>query len=135
MVKIKSLIIFAALQGCLSICLFGCKPATSRDVCGSYFADYGQASEKLILNNDGTYSQEVKVKTNKKPDKVKGTWDYDPKSGYVTFNENFLMVLDEFQQVNPQYARPEKGLVGLPVENWFGHISIGVSKGVIYEKK
>jgi hypothetical protein len=100
-----------------------------------YLADYEQASEKLLLNSDGTYSQEVLVKKSQKLDKAKGTWTYDPKSGYVTFNENFLSVLDGFQQFNPGYAHPEKGLVGMPVENWFGNTSIGVSKGVVYERK
>lgn len=104
------------------------------DLYGGYEADYTIAKEKLTLNKDGTFTQEVTLKATGKVDVTKGTWTYDSKRGYLTFNENLMVVLDGFGQLDPNYAKPKAGLVVEPVNKYLGRISIGSSEGIVYKK-
>jgi hypothetical protein len=64
-----------ALQICILLFLislmFSCK-ASKSDLPGTYVADYDVAREKLMLNQDGTYMQEVTLKSNFKVDVSRG---------------------------------------------------------------
>jgi hypothetical protein len=103
-------------------------------LCGTYEADYEIAKEKLTLNKDGAFTQEVTLKTTGKVDVAKGTWKYDSSDGYITFNENMMGVLNGFQEFDPDYLRPNQGQGVLPVEKYLGRISIGSCEGVVYKK-
>ncbi len=126
----NSLLLSLALL--LSSCGF---PRAASDLYGDYLADYNVAQEKLTLNADGTFTQQVILKATQKTDVVHGTWSYDEKTATVTFNENFMNVLDGFGQLNPDYAQPPKGIVGLPAESHFGQIYLGIDKHVLYKKQ
>ncbi len=125
----------------LSLSFLDCAPPTQSELYGTYIADYGLAKEKVVLYKDGTFYQEVMLKSNSKIDKATGTWSYrpykkgEPASGYITFHENFMYVLDNFgEKLNPDYAHPKPGwAVGLPVERFF-RITIGSSEHVLYRK-
>jgi hypothetical protein len=52
---IKSLLLVA-----VTICLAGCKPPTKADVIGTYTHSNQGANDKIVLNPDGTFQQEVK---------------------------------------------------------------------------
>lgn len=110
-----------------------CEPS-KLELPGTYIADYEVAKEKLSLNKDGTYTQEVIRKSNSKVNVSKGTWTYNPETQYVSFNENFMVVLDGFGKLDPEYAHPKPGGVSLPAKIYFGRTRIGTSKGVIYKK-
>ncbi len=93
----------------LSLSFVDCAPPTQSELYGTYIADYGLAEEKLVLYKDGTFYQEVMPKSNSKTDKATGTWLYrprvkgDPSSGYISFRENFMFVLDGFgEKLNPE---------------------------------
>lgn len=124
----------------LTLSFVDCAPPTQSELYGTYIADYGLAKEKLVLYKDGTFYQEVMLKSTSKIDKATGTWLYrprvkgDPSSGYISFRENFMYVLDNFgEKLNPDYAHPKSGQVVLPVERFF-RITIGSSEARVYKK-
>jgi len=114
--------------------MFACKPKSQTELYGTYVADYDVAKEKLTLNKDGTFVQEVMLKATSKVDIAKGTWIYDPKTGYVSFEEKFMLVLDGFRKLNPDYAHPKPGGVSEPVDKYFGRILLGAAEGILYKK-
>lgn len=118
----------------LALFMFACKPNNQTELYGTYIADYDIAKEKLILNKDGTYVQEVTFKATSKIDIAKGSWIYDPKSGYVSFEENFMVVLDGFRKLNSDYAQPKVGAVSQPADKYFGQLLLGAAEGIIYNK-
>lgn len=104
------------------------------DLYGSYEADYEIAKEKLTLNHNGTFVQDVVLKSTNKVDVAKGTWSYDGRRGYVTFNENFMCVVDGFGRLDPNYARPKAGSVDYPAYAHLGRVYLGSSEGVLYKR-
>lgn len=52
----------------LVLLMFGCKPKNQSELYGTYIADYDIAKEKLTLNKDGTFVQEVTLKAISKID-------------------------------------------------------------------
>lgn len=102
---------------------------------GTYLADYEFAKEKLTINDDGTFIQEVTLKASSKVDVAKGTWSYNPKRGYFRFDHNFMFVLDGARRLKPDYAKPrDSGVVLLPARRWFFRISLGSCEGILYKK-
>ena len=126
------------LKLCLVLCLVlsvvACKVKNQSEFYSTYLADYNVAKEKLTLDRDGTFVQEVTLKATSKVDVAKGTWTYNTKSGYVTFNENFMGVLDGFRKLNPDYTHPKPGIVVQPVLRLFGRVQIGSNEGILYKK-
>jgi len=97
---------------------------------GTYVGDYDIVTIKLILYRDNTYLQEVTLKATKKADYAKGHWNYKPDgcgiSGEIWFDENYLLVLDGFGRLIPDYANPKKRTIGIEcVEKLFGSFYIG----------
>ncbi len=101
---------------------------------GTYVADYDVAKEKLTLNKDGTYIQEVTLKANSKVDVSRGRWSYDKETQYVTFEDNFMFVIDAFGKLNPDYAKRKRGIFIVPATMYFGRMRIGSSERVSYKK-
>jgi hypothetical protein len=124
-------IIFLKLLLAISGCSLSIEPP---EIYGTYVADYDFAKEKLTLSRDGTFIQEITVKVTSKVDVARGTWTYDPKTGYGTFHENFMIVMDGFKRPQPDYTHPRPGLVVQPVEKFFGRIRIGSDEGILYKK-
>jgi len=116
----------------LLLSMFSCEP--SRELPGTYVADYDAAKEKLVLNKDGTYTQEVMLKSNSKVDVSRGTWTYNPENQYLSFDDNFMLVLNGFGKLNPEYAYRKLGGVSVPAHRSFGRMRIGSSKRVVYKK-
>jgi len=116
------------------ICFVSCKPKNQTELYGTYVADYDVAKEKLTLNKDGTFIQEVTLKKSLKVDLTEGKWSYNPETGYVNFKENFMLVLNGFRKLNPDYAHPKPGGVSEPADSYFGYIVIGVAEGILYKK-
>ena len=117
--------------------LFWSQPRQTSALYGTYVADYEFAKETLTLNPDGTYVQQVVLKSDGRVSVARGKWRYDPETAYATFDRNMMLVMDGFQHFRPNYAAPRKeGLVSLPVDRLLGHIRIGAADGAApYEKK
>jgi len=127
----KALSIFILLFLILSVS--SCK-SPKFELPGTYVADYDIAKEKLVLNKDGTYIQEVTLKSNFKVDVSKGRWSYDKETQYVTFNDNFMLVINGHGKLNADYAHRKRGHVSVPGGLFFGRMRIGTSKRVVYKK-
>lgn len=127
------------------------KPKNESELYGTYISFYkvslcdvlkeggvsepiGIAKEKLILKNDGTFMQKVALKATSKVDIAEGTWEYDPKLGYVIFGGNFMSVLDGYGKLNPNYDKRGLANAHLPANKYFGCILIGTAEGVMYRK-
>jgi hypothetical protein len=130
----SSLLLQGGLIFFLTLFMFACKPKDQAELYGTYIADYDVAKEKIILNKDGTFIQEVTLKATFKIDVAKGRWSYDPTNGYVMFHENFMAVLNGFRKLNPDYNHPNTGIAFLPADKYFGCILLGVAEGVLYKK-
>lgn len=100
---------------------------------GTYVADYDIAKEKLMLNKNGTFIQEVMLKVTSKVDTTKGAWVYDPNTRYVKFTNNYMQVLNGFKQLNPEYSKNLTS-ASFPVNSFWGNIMIEFAEGVFYEK-
>jgi hypothetical protein len=119
---------------CLVLNLVACNVKDQSELYGRYLADYEVAKEKLTLNRDATFTQEVVLKASSKVEVATGTWSYNPETGYVSLNGGFIVVLNGLKEVNPDNARRKPGLVVLPADSYFGGIVIGAAKGVLYKK-
>jgi hypothetical protein len=104
-------------------------------VYGTYTADYGLASEKLTLSPDGSFVQEVKLKVESKTWTSRGTWQFDEHDGLVTFPRGFLLVVDGWRRLRPDYGKPSEGAVILAVEQHLGGVQMGSEKVVAYWKR
>lgn len=112
------------------------RPKDSKELVGKYSADYDLATEKIQLDDNGTFKQTVTLKSNGKVSSVQGAWKYYPSLGYIDFDEKFMTVQSPFNQLNPDYDRPRKtGTVAEPADKYFGRIYIGTSKGVMYRSE
>src|SRR5229473_7259549 len=66
------------LSGCRSaISLFWSQPRQISALYGTYIADYKFAKETLTLNPDGTYVQQVTLKSDGRVSVARGKWNYD----------------------------------------------------------
>jgi hypothetical protein len=108
------------------------KPATKPDLTGVYVADYAAAREKITLLQDGTFTQQVTVKSTSQMLTTNGNWTFDPAKQYIYFHDAFLCVLNGFGQPNKQ---PEPGTSVLPVVRRLGNIQIGDEPSVQYKKE
>ena len=92
------------------------------------------ANERLTLNKDGTFLQKVTLMANQKVDIAQGKWTYVLNDSYLRFDNNFLVVVDGFMELKPNYLEPKEGAAFLPAEIFFGNIRIGSTEVVLYEK-
>jgi hypothetical protein len=117
------------LSGCRSaISLFWNQPERTAALYGTYVADNKFARETLTLNPDGTYMQQVTLKSSSRVTVARGRWHYDSATAYATFDHHMMLVTNGFQHFNPGYATPRKeGLVSLPVDRLLGQIRIGAA--------
>ncbi len=127
----KALSIFTLLFLILSVS--SCKDPKF-ELPGTYVADYDVAREKLVLNKDGTYIQEVTLKSNFKVDISRGRWSYDKETQYVSFKDNFMYVINGHGKLNPDYAHPKNGAASVPCGLYFGRMRTGSSVRVVYKK-
>ena len=102
---------------------------------GHYIAEYKYATEKVQLKKDGTFVQEISLKSRLSPVKAEGKWRFFSKTGYIEFDNNFMLVVGMFMKFNPDFTKKRKeGLVSQPVFKRFGKIYFGSDEGVLYKK-
>lgn len=144
----KNLSIFTLIEPTIAICLViisfcfvsGCNsPVEQSELYGTYIAEYDVARERLDIDKDGTFTQSVIIVATAKTDKIAGRWLYNPQTGYISFENNFMLILDGFGHFDPQYNNPTIGRSVYPVEKSFGRVRIGVDVGnevsIIYIKQ
>jgi hypothetical protein len=122
------------MLGCLQ--LSGCdNTVTSADLPGTYVADYGFATEKLVIEADGRFTQEIKVAASGNIVTSRGKWHFDTGEQDVVFDESFKTVANGFGNLDPNFARPGNAIVILPVRRGFEGLQIGLDPRVPYKRQ
>lgn len=130
--KIVSVSTIAVLVGAFFILFF---TLFSYEVPGTYVVKHKYATEKIILKKGGAYIHEVTLNGSEKADVVEGLWKYNVDSGYLTFDKNFMCVVDGLNHFIPSYAEPRtSGLVIKPIGKFFGTIVISNGDRGSYKK-
>jgi len=120
--------VLAGTAGCVGT-------VTKPDLPGSYLADYGFATETLQIDEGGAFKQQITVKADGRVAKATGSWRFDPTDGHIYFSEEFLVVVDGFGKLIPDFdSSPRKAISILPVRRSFGKIQIGTDPRVPYKR-
>jgi hypothetical protein len=102
----------------LAILMAACTQVKEKDLCGTYVAKYSFGIEKLTLNANGDYIQEVTIKDKAKTLIHKGHWRYAPEDKYIEL-KNALSVQDAFGHLKKDYNIPFNGFVLRKVKRFF----------------
>lgn len=116
--------------------LSACTPVKEQDLYGTYLAKYLFGSEKLTLNANGTYKQEVTIKGEPKILEHEGRWRFAAEDNYVEL-ENGLAVQNGFGELSKDYSVPFDGLVLCKIRRSFplGRIKLqGATEDVFFRK-
>jgi len=121
----------------LLIPLFGCASIDESELYGHYIIEFPFGSEELILYENGTYKQIIKIK-NKKDSifEYTNTWKYDNEYDNIALNEGLLLTKG-FCEFNDEYKIPFKGRVLCGIIKYTPFESIRLSAGcetVFYTK-
>jgi hypothetical protein len=105
--------------------LSGCgKPITKSDMPGTYIADFGFATDTLMVKPDRHFVQTIKVKADGKVATANGTWWFDQEDGTIHFSE-FMVVIDGFSQMVTNFdASTNRGPSFATVRRRFGKLEI-----------
>lgn len=120
----------------LTVLLQACGPVTERDLYGTYIVNYTFGVEKLTLNANGSYKQEVTIKDDPKTLEHEGRWRFAASDNYVEL-ENGLDVQTAFGELRKNYSVPFNGLVLCKVYRSFPLRRIKLltaSEGVYFNK-
>ena len=132
-VSVLAIVVFLTVFFIVFPCSFGVN--NPRVLLGTYFVEHEYATEKIILKKEGVFIHEVTAKGSSKTDVAEGQWKYNADSGYLTFDENFMIVVDGFNKFIPDYAKPRSsGIVGKSIDKFFGNISISRGDRKGYKK-
>jgi hypothetical protein len=114
-----AMILIAELAGCA-------KPVNSSDLPGTYVAEYPSVRDTLVLKADGTFTQQITLKPRGNAATNWGTWRFDPGDKTISLSEEFVAVVDGFNQMVTNLNRPKNaGISILPVRHRSGIIEIG----------
>ncbi len=126
--------VLAGSAATLLVILTACgRPVERADVPGTYRSEYDFATTQLTLSPDGTFSQEVRLKSGEATQQ-KGVWRYDPPAQRLTLDK-CLDVNDGFRRFNKDYRTPM--VCNLPVSQTSGRqggIRLGSEEGNPYWK-
>lgn len=108
-------IILVGVLSILASLISGCSNRVQEsELYGIYLAEYESGAEKLTLQKDGKYVQEVLLKGTEKPTINSGMWRYDPTRNRVELQDCFG-VGDGFGKIRPDFAA-KRGVCSFPVE-------------------
>lgn len=110
---------FCLFSVLVSTLLVGCSERVPiKKLTGKYIASYPFGKETLLLNQDGTFAQNVELKDKHANTVQHGSWEYDARTGYVTLH-GYLEVADGFGKLRADWQSVPTGVVALPVEQIF----------------
>lgn len=119
-----------ALVSCL-------RPVQTKELYGTYVAEYSFGTETLLLQDDGAYKQEVAISGVSNPSVHSGKWRYDDRAKRIIL-EDCLVVSDGLGGLRRDYDVPQRGNCMFPVERrylWSGRLRLGPDEGNPYLKK
>jgi hypothetical protein len=99
--------------------LMACSMAVKRDkVPGTYIALYPFGTDKIMLNSDGTFVQQVTL-SNDAPATARGSWKFDANKSRV-FLYGSMVVVDGFGNLKADWRTVTSGVDSMDVEiHWF----------------
>ena len=103
-----------------------CTPVEEKDLYGTYVANYTFGSERLTLNADGEYIQDVFLKGKSKTLTHRGHWWYEPEYKDVRL-EKGLDIADPAGGLRKDYNVPFDGVVLAHVRRAFPSIRLGTA--------
>jgi hypothetical protein len=128
-------ILLSAAMFSAIMCASCTKRVTASELPGSYLADYGFAKETVTIDSDGHFTQSVRVESDGKTANSRGTWRFDESDHNIYFSSDFLVVVDGFGNLNPEFEHPMTRATSiLPVTRQFGRIQIGLDPRVPYKR-
>lgn len=115
-----------------------CRPhLTTNSLSGTWVAEYKGATERLILNPNGTYRQEIVAGDRNTRHELtnEGQWRVDDSDQRVILN-HALVISDGYGNLRDNY-RSHYSEYNLPVEAQLmtGRLRLGLSEGVPYMKQ
>lgn len=90
----------------------------TEEIPGTYVAEYEFGTDSLILEPDGTYTQEIKVKRRSEPLRVTGIWKYDQSESRVNLSDVYL-IPNPYSDEWDEATATNRGSANLPVERYF----------------
>jgi hypothetical protein len=100
---------------------------------GTYVASYPFGTEKLTLNADGTFLQEVTINS-EVPETVRGSWKFDGHDSRVNLYGS-MVVVDGFGALRRDWRIVASGFVSMDVEMHWSKILIGSAGECPYIKQ
>ena len=110
----------------LVLLMSACTSVEEKDLYGTYVAKYTFGTEKLTLNADGEYIQEVFIEGESKTLTHRGHWWYEPEYKYVRL-EKGLDIADPAGGLRKDYNVPFDGDVLAKVRRIFPNIRLGTA--------
>lgn len=95
------------------------------DLYGTYVAKYHTGTERLTINKDGSFSQEVTLESSREPVENTGSWTWDASTHFV-YLAGCLSVNDGRGGIRPDFATGPRGC-SFPLERrwFFGRLLLG----------
>lgn len=119
----------------LLVLLSGCGPAASKaELNGTYAADYGFATDTLVIKGDGRFTQTVRVRATGRVVAASGTWSFDPQDHRIGL-DGMMVVADYANQPVPDFDKTGQGITSMAVERWFGRLQLGGYPDVPYYRQ
>ena len=105
----------------LTILFSSCLKVPLKDIYGTYVAKYSFGIDKIVLKNDGTYFQEVKIYDDPKFYNATGKWKLGNDDEMITslIIEDAFVVSDGYGRFNENFQAQEKGLSRVIIQPQF----------------
>ncbi len=105
------------------------------EISGVYVAMYEFGTDTLTINSDGTYTQEIIVKSRSEPLLTSGTWKYDQDDSRIALNDVYA-VFNPYEESWDERTATNRGSASLAVERYFfsRKLRFGPDEGHPYNK-
>lgn len=91
--------------------------------------------EKLTLNDNGSFVQEIAIDGQSQKHLAKGTWKYNAIKRHLIFDEHFMVALDARGQLKNDFRANTKRIVLLQAERFGRAITLIASEDTRYRKQ
>ncbi len=109
-------------------------PTEVSELYGTYIAEHQFGTERLVLQANGEYVQEITVRDRPGTVTASGKWSYDVPRHYITLKK-LLIAADVYGRLRKDYNVLPEGDSVLPVTRYpFGSLRIGSEEGVLYRR-
>lgn len=105
------------------------------EVPGVYSVRFPGGTERLLLASDGSFIQEVTITEQARSYRAHGAWTFDGANQHISFDGNFLVVLDGRGRIKKDFGPKTNRVVDLGVERLFGKVDIFASDNCIFRKE